>query len=440
MSQIARLERLKIQQDTICRAEEQAVELAKLVGELFVDPAQEPSIQSVIGIKDTLIQRKDDLQLQMSALEAGRRQHELYLDGVSRCEKWLLRTSLGLTDHNTVCTCSLAATTDSLNKHLKFMQEVDEFQTEIDDVSNSGHHLLSLYSVDGSPQFKLQIETQLANLNITYSTLKAATIHVKQRLAEASDGWQRFHQLVMDCQHYLDGEVLVFMDTELKQRSDSASDAQQKQAIVKDMLCKIHEYMKKIDGLSKECLGFVFLSADHHGDIDQLALKQSANTAQQRLLTITPSLERHLEQLSEVLAVWQATDSMNVELSQWLEGKAVELKQHDVGSGGDDTATLQLKEFLNELQMKEEALDKVTTQLTSLYGDQPNVVQEHIAPLKHSLTSMAEEMKKRIEAQERVNFQAAHDGQNSMDTMGYQYRTQLVSASDLTRPHHQQPE
>lgn len=117
-------------------------------------------------------------------LEAEMQDYNLYHQGLQDIEKWLLQVSFQLMAHNSLYITNREQTEQQIAQHKILLDEVEKYQTILDDVKAKGQAQISRY-ISESPGIKESVEKQLNNVQDSYNSLQQTAFQIRNRLLES---------------------------------------------------------------------------------------------------------------------------------------------------------------------------------------------------------------------------------------------------------------
>lgn len=177
-------------QDDIDRFKNEAEELSKWSkSKIIVDEADQ--IQSV---HSNLISKCDRVR---EGLESEIRDYTVYQQSLQDVEKWLLQTSFKLMNQNSLYISSKEQTEAQIEEQEKSIQEIQNFQANLNDVKSKGQVQISRY-VSGTPNIQEVVDKQLDNVQSSYDSLLKTALQIKSRLLESLVKFKEYEATLED--------------------------------------------------------------------------------------------------------------------------------------------------------------------------------------------------------------------------------------------------
>ncbi|XP_044734627.1 nesprin-1 [Chrysoperla carnea] len=140
--------------------------------------------------------RKEQLDLEMQ-------EYTLYHQSLQDTEKWLLQISFQLMAHNSLYITNREQTQEQINQHEALLDDIQKYQTTLDDVKAKGHSQIQRY-VKTTPSIQSTIETQLGNVQDSYNSLLHTAIQIKNRLYESLAKFKEYEDTLESIMNNLD--------------------------------------------------------------------------------------------------------------------------------------------------------------------------------------------------------------------------------------------
>lgn len=125
-----------------------------------------------------------------------------YHQSLQETEKWLLQVSFQLMAHNSLYITNREQTQEQLNQHEILLDEIQKYQTNLDDLKAKGNNQISRYE-HCNPYIKNTIETHLKNVQDSYNSLLLTSIQIKKRLEESMAKFKEYEDTLEDIQQQL---------------------------------------------------------------------------------------------------------------------------------------------------------------------------------------------------------------------------------------------
>ncbi|ODN01313.1 Nesprin-1 [Orchesella cincta] len=138
-----------------------------------------------------------------SQLQEEINEYSDYHNALQETEKWLLQTSFQLMAHNSLYITNREQTLEQLALHDNLLEEIQAYQSTLDDVSSKGHRQISRY-INSIPTIENTILKQLKNVQDSYESLLHTGIQIKKRLVESLAKFQEYEDTLESILNNLD--------------------------------------------------------------------------------------------------------------------------------------------------------------------------------------------------------------------------------------------
>uniref|UniRef100_A0A8D8Q2T6 Nesprin-1 n=1 Tax=Cacopsylla melanoneura TaxID=428564 RepID=A0A8D8Q2T6_9HEMI len=166
-------------------------------------------------------------------------QYTAYQNAVQDAEKWLLQISFQLMAHNSLYINNQQQTLEQIQHHEKLLQDVINYQTNIDELKEKGKKQIERYEAS-NPEIRPAIQLQLDNVQESYNSLLETANQIKNRLLDSLNKFQEYEDALNSIWKVLEQLEPEVMEPYVEPNTlDHANQAIQKN---KDLLNKLeHE-------------------------------------------------------------------------------------------------------------------------------------------------------------------------------------------------------
>ncbi|KAL3268198.1 hypothetical protein HHI36_007323 [Cryptolaemus montrouzieri] len=170
-------------------------------------------------------------------IEVEIRDYNIYQQSLQEVEKWLLQTSFKLMNQNTLYITNKEQTEAQIKEQEENIQEIQKFQSNLDDVRSKGQILIDRYA-SASVATGTSIGKQLDNVQDSYDSLLKTALQIENRLLESLVKFKEYEATLEDIMKNLDvyepkiSEISAHPATNLE-------GAQQQLEVVKDLNDKL---------------------------------------------------------------------------------------------------------------------------------------------------------------------------------------------------------
>lgn len=126
-----------------------------------------------------------------------------YYQKLQDAEKWLLQISFQLMAHNSLYITNRDQTQEQIDQHEILMNEIQKFQSNIDDLKARGYNQISRYE-SSSPKIRSTVETQLKNVQDSYDSLLNTSMQIRNRLQESLAKFEEYENILDSIQKNLE--------------------------------------------------------------------------------------------------------------------------------------------------------------------------------------------------------------------------------------------
>lgn len=138
---------------------------------------------------------KADCDEKINAVTAEINEYNVYYQKLQEAEKWLLQVSFQLMAHNSLYITNRQQTQEQINQHEILLNEVQKYQTNLDDLKAKGHNQIERYEAT-SPTIRPTIETQLKNIQDSYDSLLNTAVQIRNRLQESLGKFEEYENIL----------------------------------------------------------------------------------------------------------------------------------------------------------------------------------------------------------------------------------------------------
>lgn len=136
-----------------------------------------------------------DCNDKIAAVSAEIIEYNAYYQQLQDAEKWLLQISFQLMAHNSLYITNRDQTLEQIAQHEVLLNEIQKYQTNIDDLKAKGHNQIERYE-STSPHVRSTIETQLKNVQDSYDSLLNTAVQIRQRLQESLGKFEEYENIL----------------------------------------------------------------------------------------------------------------------------------------------------------------------------------------------------------------------------------------------------
>lgn len=136
-----------------------------------------------------------DCTEKVAAVGAEIAEYNAYYQQLVEAEKWLLQISFQLMAHNSLYITNRDQTLEQIAQHEALLNEIQKYQTDIDDLKAKGHNQIERYE-ESSPSIRGNIETQLKNVQDSYDSLLNTAVQIRQRLQESLGKFEEYENIL----------------------------------------------------------------------------------------------------------------------------------------------------------------------------------------------------------------------------------------------------
>lgn len=126
-----------------------------------------------------------------------------YYQKLQDTEKWLLQISFQLMAHNSIYISNRDQTQEEIVQHEILMNEIQKYQSNIDDLKAKGLNQVARYEKD-TPNIRSVVETQLKNVQDSYDSLLNTSVQIRNRLQESLVKFEEYEHILDSIQNNLD--------------------------------------------------------------------------------------------------------------------------------------------------------------------------------------------------------------------------------------------
>ncbi|KAJ8930094.1 hypothetical protein NQ314_017138, partial [Rhamnusium bicolor] len=158
------------------------------------------------------------------SIESELEDYNLYHQKLQETEKWLLQVSFQLMAHNSLYITNREQTEEQLAQHEVLLEEIQKYQSTLDDVKAKGHGQIEKY-VKSAPAIKNTIEKQINNVQDSYNSLLQTAIQIKNRLLDSLAKFKEYEDTLESIMQNLD-EYEPIVSEEIEKPIENLKDAQ----------------------------------------------------------------------------------------------------------------------------------------------------------------------------------------------------------------------
>lgn len=134
---------------------------------------------------------KNDCNDKIKSIESEINEYNSYYQNLQDVEKWLLQVSFQLMAHNSLFISNREQTQEQLSQHENLLDEIQKYQTNIDDLNTKGQAQIRRYE-EKTPSIRGTVEEQLKNIQESYNSLLHTSVQIKNRLLESLAKFQEY--------------------------------------------------------------------------------------------------------------------------------------------------------------------------------------------------------------------------------------------------------
>lgn len=179
------LERYKVHQNDIKLKGSDFEHLCSEAKNLNADMDEVQNLQELWG------KVKNDCNALVNRFEDEVNEYNAYHQTLQDVEKWLLQISFQLMAHNSLFIANRQQTQEQIKQHEALLDEIQKYQTNIDDLNAKGQCRIKRYETS-APTVRLTVETQLKNIQDSYSSLLQTSVQIRNRLQESLAKFQEY--------------------------------------------------------------------------------------------------------------------------------------------------------------------------------------------------------------------------------------------------------
>lgn len=179
------LERVKHIQNEILFKQSDLKNINIEASNLFDANRSSIEIDSVSNLTQRSLKLNEQCVYFIESLQAELEEQMAYYQNLQEIEKWLLQISFQLMAHNSLYIHNREQTIEQITQHEKLLAEIQNFQTNIDDINVKGQAQIDRYVLT-APEIKNKIESQMKNIRDSYNSLLNTSVQIKNRLIMSS--------------------------------------------------------------------------------------------------------------------------------------------------------------------------------------------------------------------------------------------------------------
>uniref|UniRef100_A0A1B0C1F9 KASH domain-containing protein n=1 Tax=Glossina palpalis gambiensis TaxID=67801 RepID=A0A1B0C1F9_9MUSC len=226
------LERYKVHQNDIKLKGSDMEHLCSEAKNLNVDIDEVQNLQELWG------KVKNDCNALVNRFEDEVNEYNAYHQTLQDVEKWLLQISFQLMAHNSLLIANRQQTQEQIKQHEALLDEIQKYQTNIDDLNAKGQCRIKRYETS-APAVRLTVETQLKNIQDSYSSLLQTSVQIRNRLQESLAKFQEYEDTLESIMRNLQ-EYEPIIKTELDTQPNNLEMAQNQLKCAQNMQNKLN--------------------------------------------------------------------------------------------------------------------------------------------------------------------------------------------------------
>lgn len=153
------------------------------------------------------------------SIEDELQEYNLYHQKLQETEKWLLQVSFQLMAHNSLYISNKEQTEEQLAQHEDLLNQIQSYQTVLDDVKAKGHNQIEKYE-ESAPSIRDTIGKQLSNVQESYSSLLQTAMQIKNRLLDSLAKFKEYEDTLESIMQNLD-ELEPIVSAEIEKPIDT---------------------------------------------------------------------------------------------------------------------------------------------------------------------------------------------------------------------------
>ncbi|XP_074648980.1 muscle-specific protein 300 kDa-like isoform X3 [Tubulanus polymorphus] len=353
---------------------EDLTEVASQIQTTRPDKEVNKSIGEMTQNYDKLKKRSNEI---VDQLQKAYDEHQDYHDTVQDTEKWILQKSFQVMSHNGLNVGSMELTEKQITKHAALMREIAAYQSNIDSVKKTANQLIK--SNDRNPQLESSINSELDNLQDSYSALQATAGQIKDRLQDTLEKWQEYQKSLDKTEKFMDKDLAVWWVGKRRPQADSIEHAHIQMHESKEMLQKLQGMKQDLQAAANRCENTGSMEA-----LDQVevGLDSSVNRLADRvnfnLRDAHERVEDRVNGLNDLVKEWEDVNKMKSDFRDWLRTQQLELKDLEdcpakLHSDAGELELAHMQALKDEIRSKERMLNNLLTKHKNLTQHDPSL-------------------------------------------------------------------
>ncbi|XP_041353316.1 nesprin-1-like isoform X4 [Gigantopelta aegis] len=346
--------------------------------------------------------------------------HLEFHEAQQEAEKWLLQMSYRLMSHNSLNVSSLEMTQRQIDKHRVLLREIEDYRHTLDQVNRKGQQLIA--SNRFVPQLAQQIQSQIQNLEESYSNLELTARQIRDRLNDVFQKWQQYKDLLDTAMNFLQDDLPSWLQDNEADVPDTLEEAQSQRESTQSMLDKLTQMKQELTNSSVRC--------ENLGSMDSLdqteaaltdSIAQLADKVNGMIHEAINQVEKRLDRLRDIIRQWDSVDRQRTDLRHWLHSKQEEVNDLEqrpskLHAEAAELDIEKLKALRDEIQARGPAIKELLAQYHALTEHNPSLVDPVVRALQDDWEEVLGELDILIDRR-RQEMVSACDLQLQQETM-----------------------
>ncbi|XP_074030429.1 muscle-specific protein 300 kDa isoform X10 [Leptinotarsa decemlineata] len=367
-------------------------ELVRIAGvaEELSSWAQQPAVmEGVWQLETRHAKLRDICNALKKSVEKELEDHNNYYQKLQDTEKWLLQVSFQLMAHNSLYITNREQTEEQLAQHEILLNEIQKYQTILDDVKDYGYGQIKKY-VEFKPAIKDTIEKQLDNVQDSYNSLLQTAIQIKNRLLDSLTKFKEYENTLESIMQNLD-EYEPIVAEEIEKPIENLKTAQSQLETAKVLHNKLQNEKSRLGLAVQACEAATASISRPSSPRDTLPppvpIKELECRA--RLEDLIDQVQSHLSDLTTSVAEFEEKEKQRHELKKWIvaqEALINDWKKRPVKLRAD-AAKQELNNMNDVLSSIGIRRNHLVTELGAV-GDENEELENMLDKLENDLTSL----------------------------------------------------
>ncbi|XP_025834538.1 nesprin-1 isoform X2 [Agrilus planipennis] len=265
-------------------------------------------------VESNCLQKKLEIEMEMQ-------DYNNYQQKLQEAEKWLLSVSFQLMAHNSLYITNREQTEQQINQHEVLLEQIQKYQTELDDVKSKGHGQIEKYKLI-APEVKNVIEKQLSNVQESYDSLLQTAVQIKNRLLDSLAKFKEYESILQSIADNLD-EYEVVINEQVQKPYDNSLEAKELLKFAKDMHEKLQGEKQRLALAVQACEAATASISRPSSPRDNLPppIPQKELEVRGRLEDLIDQVQSHLVNLAAAVSDFEGKERQRRDLKEWIMNK-----------------------------------------------------------------------------------------------------------------------